>query len=68
MKYIYSFDYLTDGTIGGRISDSPSDNPTIKKLDNPLLVRALHGIIFGKKICGIKMKILLVVLFIKKIL
>ena len=41
MKYIYSFDYLTDGTIGGRISDSPSDNPTIKKSDNPLPVRAL---------------------------
>ena len=55
-------DYPTDGTTGGRVSDSP----TIKKLDNPLPVRALHGIIFGKKICGIKMKILLVVLFIKK--
>ena len=42
MKHIYSLDYPTDGTTGGRISDSPSDNPTIKKLDNPLPVRALE--------------------------
>ena len=27
--------------VGYRISDSPSDNPTIKKSDNPLPVRAL---------------------------
>ena len=27
--------------VGYRISDSPSDNPTIKKSDNPLSVRAL---------------------------
>ena len=31
--------------VGYRISDSPSDNPTIKKSDNPLPVRALLYII-----------------------
>jgi len=43
MNYIHSLDHLTDGTTGGRyrISDSLSDNPTIKKSDNPLPVRAL---------------------------
>ena len=29
--------------VGYRISDSPSDNPTIKKSDNPLPVRALKN-------------------------
>ena len=28
--------------VGYRILDSPSDNPTIKKSDNPLPVRALE--------------------------
>ena len=45
MKYIHSLDYPTDGTtqqeVGYRISDSLSDNPNIKKSDNPLPVRAL---------------------------
>ena len=31
--------------VGYRISDSPSDNPTIKKSDNPLPVRALKTIL-----------------------
>ena len=37
--------------VGYRISDSPSDNPTIKKSDNPLPVRALiRGLFFCRKL------------------
>ena len=38
--------------VGYRISDSPSDNPTIKKSDNPLPVRALITLVFQEPESG----------------
>ena len=48
MEHIYSLQQ----EVGYRISDSPSDNPTIKKSDNPLPFRALQnrpGNLLGEK-------------------